>query len=278
MSTAFTNNFRQFWRTLFPGALVFAIFGQLSVLSAPNSPIPNQSSPKYTTSIKLVQRSRLNGDEFVYLSPFGIRIENPRSHIVIFAKPPEWTVYKLSQETKKYTVVPFQSFNNPMLRAQVFAAGINMSGATCIKTGTSKMFELPVDLYASDDTYVKSASESYHKAKVVSANYPETFKLKTFARSTFPPEEAHMLAILNGMPDLHAVPIEMVYSSFEKKIVKYLSTVDATSVTLSAEQLTLPNGMQKVTADSALTTSVEVQKDMLDFIESAGQRKSHTRD
>ncbi|HEY9680979.1 MAG TPA: hypothetical protein V6C86_05290 [Oculatellaceae cyanobacterium] len=257
-------NCRQPWRRLWLGAILLSLF---SVQSLP-------AVSKESTSIKLLQRSKLNGDMVVYLSQSGLRIENPRSHITMFAKPPEWTVYKVSQETKKYRVLPFQSYSNPIVQAQIFAAGINMTKATCAKTGSAKMFELPVDLYKSDEAYTKNAHEMYYKTKIVSASYPETFTCKVLSPDAFPAEEARILSILNGLPNLHGVPVEMTCMPFDRKILKYLGTSDAIPCTLSPEQLTLPRGFQKVDEDSALTTSVEVQKDMLDFIESAGQRKS----
>lgn len=255
---------RQRWRRLWLGPILLSLFCAQSLSAA----------PKANITLKLMQRSKLNGDMVVYLSPTGMRVENPRSHISILAKAPDWTVYKISQETKKYLAMPFQSYSNPIVKAQVLAAGINMSNATCTKTGTAKMFELQVDLYQSDDAYKKNAHELYYKTKVVTASYPETFTYKTLPADAFPAEEAQILAILNGVPNLRGVPVEMTCMPFDRKLLKYLGTSDAVPCTLNPEQLALPKGFQKVDVDSALTTSVEVQKDMLDFIESAGQLKS----
>ena len=200
----FASGVRRFQHKASTILLMLSMFALQPLQAAPKPSVPtlvDTTAPtvsKPTSCLKVTQRSKLNGDEIILLSQSGIRIENPRSHIILFAKPPEWTIYKLSQETKKYTVTPLAAFNNPLVQAQVFAKGINLSKATCVKTGTERLFDQPADLYKSDAAFEKNSIDLYMKAKMVTESYPKSFTFKTFARETFPAQEARILSILHG--------------------------------------------------------------------------------
>jgi hypothetical protein len=227
---------------------------------------PASSATKYTTIIKLRQHSKINGDEVVWLSPTSMRVENPRSHLVWIARAPDWTVYEYSLETKKYFVFPYGHYVNRIAGSQALFGGIVLVNATCTKSGSEQFLDHLVDRYVADAEFQRKGIDM-RRTHSVGGNFPKTFVYKTLPVDLFPPQEAHLLACMHAVVDLHAIPLDMTCTSFESKVYKFLSTQEIQPAVLTAAQEELPAGLVRVKTEGSLTSDDATQRDMLDFVE-----------
>lgn len=247
----------------------------LSVLlsaAAASAVIAANAGPKYTASIKLRQFSHVNGDETIWISPEGLRVDNPRSHVIYVAKAPDWLVYTYSLETKNYSTTAWDAVRNRITGTAALFGGIVLVKATTKPAGTEQSFGYKLNKFVNDEAFTKKALDMFLTAHTVRASYPQTFTYKTLSPDMFPPQVAHILSAMHDVPDLHGVPLDLSYTSLESKKAKYLTTQEIVPTTLTQPMITLPAGFVKVKDEGTVATGRATQKDMLDFVEGLGQK------
>jgi len=220
---------------------------------------------KYHTEILLKQRGRMLGDELVYLSPAGMRAENPHSKVIVVAKAPDWTIYKFCPGTKRFTQEHLQGLTSSLNKTNALFGGLLLIGATTTKVAECRIFGYAGTEYKEDKQFAQKGL-AMRKAHNVNGDYPRAFQYRILDPTLFPKEEAHIMSILHAVPDLNGIPVSMRCESYEYTSYNFLTTSSIEPMTLARSQFDLPGGFQRVKEESQLTTDSETESALMNLM------------
>ena len=224
----------------------------------------NSSVAGQPLSIKVIQESKLAGKGVLYLSSKGIRVENHDGSLITVAAAPTWVVYRFNPFRKAIFIVPLSRFSNRLASLQPLTGSTVLTHATVRKTGEEKFLDFAVENYSASSEFVAYASVQRSKEHNVSASYPQTFSLKAFSVKDFPEQEAHVVSVLFGTPDIPEVVLDLSCLGFDLRKYKFVAAEKIEAVRLPDNFFQPPSDFRHVAGETELTGNVN--DDLLQLI------------
>jgi hypothetical protein len=229
-------------------------------------PVACLANSKSVTVLKLVQWSKVAGNETVYLGPEQIRVENCMSSVITIAKAPDWKICRFNPHSKLFIEIPYSQFTNKLSAGQVLAGSVILDRATVKKTGITKFLKFGAETYTSSSAFETNAFDLRHRLHSVTGSFPQRFEMIALPVSSCPAPEAHIVSVLRGSPDVGALALEITCHAFDMTTYKYVSTKDITKVSADALLFMPPSGYKRVKTESELVFDVNSNKDILNLI------------
>jgi hypothetical protein len=199
----------------------------------------------------LTQRSKELGDQYVYLSPSGLKCVNPRQGVGIVTKAPNWNVSLYNERTRLYYSLTFDQW-----KKKLEARGRSPRDLSWRKGQSGHIAGLKATRYVMTNT---AASGRHSNKEWVSADYWVADQIKA------PAQLASMLTTTYGLPAIHGVPLRLRYTDASGRSETVLDTYQQQSTPVPDSYLACPSGYRLAKSEIEVMMTEE-NKQMVDDI------------
>lgn len=206
----------------------------------------------------LKQHSSVVGDNTVYVSKVGLRIDMPNTSTTILCTPPEWKMFVFNASSKLCYETTVDKFEGQFIRAIGLILG---------PVRNSKFWKKQPD-------WTNNGVPAVHFTRQLTEDEQKEIKLKSGKRtvkadfwglkSSDAPKAACDLACkVDNVPSLSALPLEVNYTQDDGSTATTLKTVSASKLPLSAKLFVRPGGLKLAKSD----TEVFLDKSAMDMLD-----------
>ena len=143
-----------------------------------------------TADFVLTQRSTRMGDQYVYISPYGWQMVNPRSGVTMVTRAPDWNVTLFNSRSYTYYEMTAQQWARGMAASHGFKEW--SGGSRWVKKGLvtvcgirGTLFEISGHMRKHDASGHIFPSEVVGARYIVAEDYPSNQKLATMMKDVF---------------------------------------------------------------------------------------------
>jgi hypothetical protein len=207
----------------------------------------------------LTQRSAVLGDQYVYISPGGIKIVNPRQGVGSIVKPPNWDVLFFNDQTHLIYPLNYQQWKNKLSSKQRSLSNIkwNRGGSATI-----------AGLNANEYRMQNLAARPKNPNDWISAEYWVARDIRVS------PKLAELLAAAYGTPDNASVPLRLTYKTAAGKDGVSLDTYYQKVTAIPSNFFQGPTGYQLAKSEADVMLNNENRQMLNDLANDLGRTDS----
>jgi hypothetical protein len=216
----------KYWRLL-SGATAVVLFLTLA--------IPAAFSENVAPAYLFKQKSEVQGQTEILVSPIGVKMTLTDRHLVIFMRPPLWHVQFCDLRNKHYFECAKEVFKEPLARTVGMTKPsssnhlrVKSSKPTVFMGISCKSFEL-IDPFISNDK--KTANWEQLAVRSGTAVAYEEASAKIFGR---------VICRVYALPELNAVPLNVVTANYRDESFSELETISAKKLTSNVSDFVVP--------------------------------------
>jgi hypothetical protein len=206
------------------------------------------------------QKSQIQGQADLLVSALGVKMSLTDRHLVIYMRPPLWHVQYCDLRSKRYFECAKEQFKEPLARtvnmtkASSFShLKVKSSKPTVFMGAACKQFEL-FDPYPTEG----KRDQTWQALSIRSAlacGYDEG-QTKTLGR---------VLCRVYGMPELDAVPLNILVTNYRGENSTELETSTAKKVTVNAADFVVPATCVQVPTVTAVASENDVDSSLTEL-------------
>ena len=189
----------------------------------------------------LTQHSKIIGDQYLYISPHGVKCINPKQGIGWISQTPNWNITFFNDKTKLYYPLSSASWKTKITKNGLVPANVSWSK---ISTGSI------AGLKATEYQMVNSSS-SANTNKWQSAAYWTANEINV------PPSLAQLINSACGLPTSDAVPLQLSYRSQKGTTETLLSTYHQQNSNIPDSYFAAPTGYKMARNEVEVLVSQE---------------------
>lgn len=191
----------------------------------------------------LTQRSKEMGDQYVYLSPNGLKCVNPRQGVGLVARAPSWNVFFYNEKTRLYYSLTFDSWRRKLEARRRAPRNIAWR-----KSQSGNVAGLKATKYVASNSTASSVGRGNAWS---SADCWVADQIKV------PQRLAEMLTTVYGLPTTQAVPLRVTYTDLNGREETILDTYQQQSTPVPDSYLTAPSGYKLAKSEVEVLMTAE---------------------
>lgn len=201
----------------------------------------------------LTQRSAQFGDQYVYISPSGLKLVSPAKGINIVTSAPDWNVALYNDKNKSFYSTSFNKWMQDLDR-KLAGRGQDMSDRKWTKSGSTKVAGQNATQYVTNG--------SPRMAKSASIRHADCWISEDIA---VPAHIAQMLAKVYGLPDTRTFPLKVSYVSNNGSLSSMLDTLSTQSCPFPPHYFGLPQGYKRAESEADVMIDDETRQILNDL-------------
>ncbi len=209
-----------------------------------SSAAKSSSEPAIKNAWQLDQRSRVLGDQTVYICPTGVKAVNRKDGVTIVCASPYAEVVTYSLRTRKICRQPFSHSENPYARAVAMFIGVAHGQVPVVKKRTYQKGGLTWSEFKITDEYKKQRIAMWKRNEVTSSE-PAYGNLVSFS---LPMEKKAIdwVARLYCVPKTGMIPFDVTFWDVDNDVHSLVKTFRMVSTRLTAADFKIPTGLHPV--------------------------------
>lgn len=193
---------------------------------------------------KLEQRTRILGDETVYVCPTGIKLFNRKNGVTILFCQPFTEVVTFSTKTRKVCRQSFEKSENPYARAVAMFSGVAHGQVPVKRVRDYSKDGLMWTDFRVPDSYKKARAALWQKGEL-NSHEPASGRMTGFH---LPMEKRALdwLARLYCVPPSGVIPFEVIFDDVDGDARSLIKTYSMVSTKMVAADFKCPQGLNAV--------------------------------
>jgi hypothetical protein len=192
------------------------------------------------TATVLKQKSQISGRQVVCFSKTALKIDNANTNATIFCAAPDWEVFIYNNHTHACFRTKAENFKADFFRSLTFIEGENVGRLPWRKTGEANVFGVPIIKYT---VHLSRAEANAVRLRTIPVNQGE---YQVVNGTALPAQVCNILAKLNGLPVMSALPFALNYRGIDGRVDWSLKTESAQSVPVTTSTFARPVGARPV--------------------------------
>lgn len=226
-------------------AVILAIFGLSSLAQ------PVQADEQGWV---LTQKSQNLGDQYVYISPSGLKCVNPKAGFAMVTRAPDWNIVMFNDKTRLFFATTLDKYKRD-LEAHGFTS--SMSDNSWSKSGSGSIAGLRATQYVMTGSGANlRRAVGKRSSNLSAADYWVSNDI------TVPPKLSELLATAYGLPPTGNVPLRL-NTTDAKGSRRLLDTYRMQTSPIPISYYSCPAGYRQVTSEAEVMMTAE-QKQMID--------------
>ncbi|MCC7531745.1 MAG: hypothetical protein IT342_24790 [Candidatus Melainabacteria bacterium] len=221
------------------GGLLFCIAVVCSLL-----PAPVDSQPSTIAAWKLEQRTRILGDQTVYVCPAGIKAFNRKNGVTIVFSQPFTEVVTFSMKTRKVCRQSFEKSENPYARAVAMFSGVAHGQVPMKRVRDYFKGGLAWTDFRIPDNYKKARVALWQKGEL-NSHEPASGHMTGF-RLPMDKRALDWLARLYCVPASGVIPFEVIFNDVDGEAHSLVKTYSMVSAKMITADFKCPQGLNAV--------------------------------
>jgi hypothetical protein len=205
---------------------------------------PVESQPSAVTAWKLEQRTRILGDETVYVCPTGIKAFNRKNGVTILFSHPFTEVVTFSTKTRKFCRQRAEKSENPYARAVAMFSGVAHGQVPMKKVRDYSKGGLMWTDFRIPDSY-KNARVALWKKGELNAHDPASGHMTGF-HLPIDKRALDWLARLYCVPPSGVIPFDVLFTDVDGDPHSLVKTFSMVSTKMVAADFKCPQGLNAV--------------------------------
>jgi hypothetical protein len=201
----------------------------------------------------LTQRSAQFGDQYVYISPSGLKLVSPSKGINIVTSAPEWNVALYNDKNKSFYSTSYGKWMQDLDR-KLAGRGQDMSDRKWTKAGSTKVAGQNATQYVTNG--------SPRMAKSASIRHADCWISEDIA---VPGHIAQMLAKVYGLPDTRTFPLKVSYVTTNGSLSPMLDTLSTQTCPFPPHYFGLPQGYKRAESEAEVMIDDETRQILNDL-------------
>jgi hypothetical protein len=202
----------------------------------------------------LTQRSSSLGDQYVYISPSGVKIQNAQQGVGTIVKAPSWDVLFFNDKTKSYYLMSYGQW-----KTKLAGNKSKIPHAAWSQGRSASIAGLRATQYV-----MKNSGASKGPNEWVSAEYWVANDIKVN------PKLSELLSTAYGTPDNSCVPLRLTYKTAAGKAGTSLDTYREQATSIPTSYFNGPNGYQLAKSEVDVMMTNEHRQIMDDIAKDLG--------
>ena len=209
----------------------------------------------------LTQKSTRLGDQYLYVSPEGMKIVNPKLGFNIVTRAPDWNIIIFNEQSHTYYQTTSEAWKHQIVAR---SGSTTFNGATWSKMGEVRIAGVNSIAYRMTGAMRKyNANGSSTPSKVTGSTYCVSNDIKVPARLI------ELLATAYGLPPSTSVPLRLTYNEDGGERTM-LDTYRVDKAPIPLAYFAKPAGYKRVNSDAEVMMSPDQAKMMQDMASSLG--------
>lgn len=204
----------------------------------------------------LTQRSANFGDQYVYISPNGLKLVSPKQGVNIVTSAPEWNVALYNDKTRMYYSTSFAKWMQDLDR-KLAGRGQDMSQRKWTKAGSHNVAGLQATQYVVEGGTSQMAAK--HSAGIRHADCWISDDIAV------PPQISQMLAKVYGLPDTRTFPLKVSTVSTSGTLTNMLDTYRTQVCPIPSHYFGLPQGYRRADSEAEVMVDDETRQILNDL-------------
>jgi hypothetical protein len=188
----------------------------------------------------LTQRSSNFGDQYVYVSPEGLKLVSPKQQCNIVTAAPDWNVCFYNDRTKMFYSTSFSQWMAELDR-KMAGRGQDMSERKWNKGAVADVAGIRATEYVMNGGYLKATAK---KSTIRHANCWISEQI------TIPPQISQMLAKVYGLPDTRTFPLKVSYVNTNGSLNTMLDTYRTQSCPIPVAYFGVPTSYRRANSEA----------------------------
>jgi len=193
---------------------------------------------------KLDQRSRVLGDQTLFVSPIGVKAVNRKDGVTIMTPAPFEEVITFSTKTGKICRKSFAHADNPYARAVAMFSGVALGQMPLTKVRDFRKGGIEWSELKISESYGESRKALFKRNEVTSSE-PSSGRVLCF-RLPMQKRAVDWVASLFCVPRCGAIPYDVTFTDVDGDVHSMVKTFSMTPVKLSAADFKCPSGLRAV--------------------------------
>ncbi len=202
----------------------------------------------------MTQKSEKFGDQYIYISPNGLKLVSPTRGINIVTCGPEWNVALYNDKTRMYYSTNFDKWMAELDR-KTAGSGQDMSNRNWNKAGSSRVAGLQATQY----TMSGGGPAGAKRASIRHADCWISDEISV------PGRISKMLAKAYGLPDTHMFPLKVSYVNTSGGLSSMLDTYRSQPCPIPANYFGLPQGYKRGDSEADVMIDDETKQILNDL-------------
>lgn len=212
----------------------------------------------------LTQRSANFGDQYVYISPTGLKLVSPKQGVNIVTSAPEWNVALFNDKTRMYYSTSFAKWMQELDR-KLAGRGQDMSLRKWTKGGSHTVAGLQATQYVMEGGTAQMAK---HAAGIRHADCWISNDIAV------PPQISQMLAKVYGLPDTRTFPLKVSAVTTSGALTSMLDTYRTQNCPIPVNYFGLPQGYRRADSEAEVMVDDETRQILNDLASDQPSRQS----
>ncbi len=213
----------------------------------------------------LTQRSANFGDQYVYISPTGLKLVSPKQGVNIVTSAPDWNVALYNDKTRMYYSTSFAKWMQDLDR-KLAGRGQDMSQRKWTKSGSHNIAGLQATQYVVEGGTAQMAAK--HSAGIRHADCWISDDIAV------PPQISQMLAKVYGLPDTRTFPLKVSTVSTSGTLTNMLDTYRTQVCPIPAHYFGLPQGYRRADSEAEVMVDDETRQILNDLASDQPNRQT----
>lgn len=216
----------------------------------------------------LTQRSSNFGDQYVYVSPQGLKLVSPKQQCNIVTAAPDWNVCFYNDKTRMFYSTTFSQWMADLDR-KMAGRGQDMSERKWNKAGESNVAGIRATEYVMNGGYLKPGAKH---SNIRHANCWISEQI------TIPPQISQMLAKVYGLPDTRTFPLKVSYVNTNGSLNNMLDTYRTQSCPIPSSYFGVPGGYKRAASEAEVMIDDDTKQILNDMMaDSPGSGGNNSR-
>lgn len=190
----------------------------------------------------LTQRSKVFGDQYIYISTNGVKCINPKQGTGWLTQAPNWNITFFNDKTKLYYPVSYSTWKGKIEKNGLLPRNIKW---TKVSSGSI------AGIKASKFEMTNSTNTAGQTTKWLSANYWLADEINV------PPRLAQLVSNTCGLPDSNSIPLELSYRDQKGLCTTLLNTYRQQQANIPDSYFSLPAGYKPAKNEVEVLVSQE---------------------
>jgi hypothetical protein len=207
----------------------------------------------------LTQRSKSLGDQYVYISPSGVKVQNAQQGVGTVVRAPNWDVLFFNDKSRLYFSMSYQQW-----KTKLAANKAKIPPANWVTGRSGSIAGLKATQYV-----MKNAARPRGPNDWVSAEYWVANDIKVN------PRLSELLSTAYGTPDNSCVPLRLSYRTAAGKTGMSLDTYREQATSIPTSYYNGPNGYQLAKSEVDVMMTNENRQIMNDIANDLGSTETN---
>lgn len=193
----------------------------------------------------LYQTSGIIGDQNIYISDDGIKIENKSSDIVTIAKAPSWKIVTFHKKTKTACSLPLSKFKGYISQKEFDATGQNWFKIPFVKSSSKKIAGLDSSIFITPSSFIKNQLKDFDR-QFADSKFIKSARYCVSKELNINPKARLTLCKFYGLADKGGLPLEFKYHDLRGDLHIGLITSKTKAITTFDTSFEIPSGFKQV--------------------------------